>query len=103
MLPIAPDSVIDVLNVTRQDGHEHQSAADDAVVRLRAKGLHADALVAAGDAAEGILTLARGRDVDLIVMGTRGLTGIDRLRLGSVARNVLHHAHCSVLITHAGT
>jgi nucleotide-binding universal stress UspA family protein len=31
-------------------------------------------------------------------MGTRGHTGLARLFLGSVARNVLLHAHCSVLI-----
>jgi nucleotide-binding universal stress UspA family protein len=32
-------------------------------------------------------------------MGTRGRTGLTRLVLGSVARNVVHHAPCSVLIT----
>ena len=31
-------------------------------------------------------------------MGTRGHTGLTRLILGSVARNVLLHAHCSVLV-----
>jgi nucleotide-binding universal stress UspA family protein len=31
-------------------------------------------------------------------MGTRGHTGLARLLLGSVARNVLTHAHCSVLV-----
>ena len=34
----------------------------------------------------------------LLVLGTRGNTGIKRLLLGSVARNVLLHAPCSVLI-----
>ena len=43
----------------------------------------------------------RGRgalDADLIVLGSRGLTGLARLRLGSVARNVLLHTPSSVLI-----
>ena len=31
-------------------------------------------------------------------MGTRGLTGLRRLVTGSVARSVLTHAHCSVLV-----
>ncbi|MEW6070210.1 MAG: universal stress protein, partial [Candidatus Thermoplasmatota archaeon] len=35
---------------------------------------------------------------DLIVMGTKGRTGIARLVLGSVAENVVHHAKCPVLV-----
>jgi nucleotide-binding universal stress UspA family protein len=41
---------------------------------------------------------------DLIVMGTRGMTGLPRLRVGSVASAVAHHVTCSVLLvrdTHA--
>ena len=34
----------------------------------------------------------------MLVLGTRGHTGLRRLLLGSVARNVLIHAPCSVLI-----
>jgi nucleotide-binding universal stress UspA family protein len=44
---------------------------------------------------------ARERQADLVVVGSRGLTGLPRLVLGSVARNVLYHAPCSVLIVHA--
>ena len=42
--------------------------------------------------------MPHARGVDTIVMGTRGHTGLARLILGSVARNVLLHAPCSVLI-----
>ena len=34
----------------------------------------------------------------MIVTGTRGLHGVERFILGSVARNVLLHAPCSVLV-----
>jgi nucleotide-binding universal stress UspA family protein len=34
-------------------------------------------------------------------MGSHGRTGLGRVLLGSVARNVLHHAPCSVLIVRA--
>jgi nucleotide-binding universal stress UspA family protein len=39
--------------------------------------------------------------MDLVVVGTHGRTGLVRLVLGSVARNVLLHAHASVLVLHA--
>jgi nucleotide-binding universal stress UspA family protein len=35
---------------------------------------------------------------DLVVLGTRGLTGLRRLRLGSTASAVAHHAPCTVLL-----
>jgi nucleotide-binding universal stress UspA family protein len=53
--------------------------------------------VLAGDAAHEIIAAARRRGMDLVVTGTRGLRGV-RVILGSVARNVLLHAPCSVLV-----
>jgi nucleotide-binding universal stress UspA family protein len=49
-------------------------------------------------AVDGILNVAEREQVDLIVIGSRGLTGIKELFLGSVSQGVLHHAHCPVLI-----
>ncbi len=46
---------------------------------------------------ETILRLAEEREAELIVLGSRGRTGIARIALGSVAESVLQHAHCSVL------
>ncbi|MFC3038735.1 universal stress protein [Virgibacillus xinjiangensis] len=41
---------------------------------------------------------AEDHDMDLIIMGSRGLGGMKRLFLGSVSNTVVHHAHCQVLI-----
>ena len=47
---------------------------------------------------ETILDQAVKSNVDLIVMGTRGLTGFKKILVGSVSSGVVSHAHCSVLI-----
>jgi nucleotide-binding universal stress UspA family protein len=65
---------------------------------LRSAGLQVTGDRLEGDAATEILNRARATGTDLIVLGTHGRTGLARLVIGSVARNVLHHASCSVLI-----
>lgn len=45
-----------------------------------------------------ILEAARGASSDLIVIGTHGRSGMDRLLLGSVAEGVIHHAEVPVLL-----
>jgi purine nucleosidase len=69
--------------------------------RLAATGLDAFPVVLEGDAAAELVRFVTERGTGTIVMGTRGHTGIARLLLGSVARNVLLHAPCSVLIVRA--
>jgi nucleotide-binding universal stress UspA family protein len=44
-----------------------------------------------------IIKVAKEKDVDLIVMGTHGRTGLAHVLIGSVAEKVVHHAHCPVL------
>jgi len=50
-----------------------------------------------GSTADLILSLAETQAANLIVMGTHGLRGIDRLMLGSKIERVLRKAHCPVL------
>ena len=51
-----------------------------------------------GVAVEEILDFARRENVDLIVMGSHGRTGLSRLLMGSVAEGVTRRAQCPVLI-----
>ena len=45
-----------------------------------------------------ILNYAVSREIDLIVIGTMGRTGLKRFLMGSVANGVVQHAHCPVLL-----
>ena len=57
--------------------------------------------VSIGNPAEQILDLASAEKVDLIVIGSLGLSGISKLKaLGSTSRSVSERAKCPVLIVH---
>jgi nucleotide-binding universal stress UspA family protein len=45
-----------------------------------------------------ILEYAEERNIDLIIVGTRGRSGFKRLLLGSVASSVITYAHCPVMV-----
>src|SRR5215472_11850140 len=45
---------------------------------------------------KSIITYARQNKFDVIVIGTKGMTAVEEFFLGSVANNVIHHAHCPV-------
>ena len=51
-----------------------------------------------GDPAGQIVRYAADAGIDLIVMGTHGRTGLERLLMGSVAEQVMREALCSVLV-----
>ena len=75
--------------------------AGESAEQLRIAGRLAQSEVRTGDVASEILASAREMNADLIAMGSRGQGAMARLLLGSVARNVLEHATCSVLIARA--
>jgi nucleotide-binding universal stress UspA family protein len=49
-----------------------------------------------GFAAEELIRASR--DADLMVLGSRGAGGFARLMMGSVSNQVVHHAHCPVVV-----
>jgi len=54
--------------------------------------------VLSGPPAEAVLSVADTRQVDLIVMGTRGLGRLTGALVGSQSQKVVSHAHCPVLL-----
>jgi nucleotide-binding universal stress UspA family protein len=46
--------------------------------------------------AKAIIGYAKKNEFDIIVIGTKGMTAVEEFFLGSVANNVIHHAHCPV-------
>jgi nucleotide-binding universal stress UspA family protein len=65
---------------------------------LARRGLTATPVLAEGDAATEIIEYAKSNEVDLVVAGSRGLSQLKSLWVGSVSRKIVHYASCSVMI-----
>lgn len=62
------------------------------------EGMEIEPIVASGTPYESIVTTAQDKNVDLIVVGTHGRTGLKRLILGSVAERVIATAQCAIMV-----
>jgi nucleotide-binding universal stress UspA family protein len=87
--------------VVAEQKQYHAQLAEDTAARLRAVGRPAQAMMRTGRAASEVLAVASETHADLIVMGSRGRTGLARMVLGSVARKVVNDSAASALIVRA--
>lgn len=74
---------------------------DEEVKKVSRMGVAAKGIITEGLPTQAILEAAEQLHADLIVMGTRGLTGLKHVVLGSVAERTIRHAPCPVLTVHA--
>jgi nucleotide-binding universal stress UspA family protein len=62
------------------------------------EGVAVKAFVLSGRPADAIIETAQEKNADLIVLGSHGRTGVERLLMGSVAERVIVLASCPVLV-----
>lgn len=65
---------------------------------VKAAGVEYECKLVQGVPADEIVKLAQTEKIDLIVMGSRGLTEVRAFLLGSVSDKVTHHAKCPILV-----
>ena len=80
--------------------HQGEEELQEFVKNNADNEIQPERVVGQGMAADSILALADAQKVDLIVMGTHGRRGFDRLMVGSVTERVLRKASCPVLAVH---
>jgi nucleotide-binding universal stress UspA family protein len=68
---------------------------------LQQAGLETEARVVRGDPRAVLVDEAIAMDADLLVVGSHGRSGLDRLLMGSVASHVVAHAPCTVTVVRA--
>jgi len=76
---------------------EAEKTLEGHAAKIRAKGIEVDCIVCEGYPATAIEEEAERNQIDLIVIGTHGHTGLKHLLLGSVAERVVQKAPCPVL------
>lgn len=87
--------------------HKEQRRQDslDEVTRvgsfLTQEGIQVEEKVLSGNPADTILEIAKAKGVDLIVMGSHGHTGLNKILLGSVSDKVIASAECAILVVKA--
>jgi nucleotide-binding universal stress UspA family protein len=79
---------------------DHRAELAAARRYLDEQGIHAEYVEALGHPAESILAAARQHSADMIVLGARDLSLVQRLLGQSVSDAVSHGARCDVLIVH---
>ncbi len=101
--------IVNVLEKRRLSGSGSHERVDQArseresllvkVVRdARDAGATAEFLVWDGDPGDSIAAAAEAEHADIVVVGTRGRSGAERMLLGSVSDHVVRHAECPVLV-----
>jgi nucleotide-binding universal stress UspA family protein len=91
-----------ISSTAKRDPIDLREVAESVLARaeagLESKGLEVETHAREGDPAKVIIDVAQEQNADLIVVGNRGLTGLERFLLGSVSSKLSHHAPCSVMI-----
>jgi nucleotide-binding universal stress UspA family protein len=96
---------VDLVELDRAVAEDGARVADEGVRIARDAGLAADAMAveATGPVWRTLAETADRNDAAVIVMGSRGLTGVRSMLLGSVSSAVVHHADRPVLVIHSAS
>jgi nucleotide-binding universal stress UspA family protein len=97
----APSLVLNAREVSAQIAAAAQAALDRALSAGKDRGATIETALREGDPVVAISETAREMNADLLVLGTRGRHGLERLFVGSVAETVIRTASRPVLTLHA--
>lgn len=95
--PGLPASLKEVIVLAMENGQKYLDEVKQKASESKLE-VQTEVLIGATSVVKEIVEYAAEHKIDLIVIGTRGISGIKRMLLGSTASGVLSYAHCPVLI-----
>jgi len=99
VIPFFPEYVSSAVQLEEELSKNTRKLLETVKRRIEKENIACETLVRIDDQPhEPIVQEARKRNVDLIVIGTRGVTGLKRVLMGSVAQKVIGHASCPVMV-----
>ena len=99
VVDLYPEQMAVAPTLVEQMSEEVRQHLDQAKKKVDKAKIACETIVRMGGAPhEFIVQEAKEREVDLILMGTHGRTGLKRVLMGSVAQNVIAHAPCPVMV-----
>jgi hypothetical protein len=93
-----PEYYADAPQVVEKMEGKSRAVLDQARTQVEAAGLEIDTHVLHGDPAEEITAFAKKNDAGILFLGSRGLSGLKRVFLGSVAEKVIGLSGCPVFV-----
>jgi hypothetical protein len=97
------DTPVTVVSVTRPEHSEERRREARQIVNrlisfLKQEGVKVEGAVPHGRPDEMIVKTANEKNADLIIIGSRGRTGLERVLLGNTSERVIDHTQCAVLV-----
>ncbi len=83
-------------DIRKQMKEKSTSRMTEIAESCKAEGVETDTVIKIGIPFDEIIKAIGDRDIDLVVMGTHGRTGLSHIIIGSVAERVVRRAPCSV-------
>jgi nucleotide-binding universal stress UspA family protein len=95
--PVSPDTIKSIVKNQEEDSQIWlaiiREKANDKKIKLRT-----EFIIDPTSIVGAIVEYAERENIDLLVIGSRGLTGFKKLLVGSVASGVVTYAHCPVMV-----
>jgi nucleotide-binding universal stress UspA family protein len=98
VVDVPPEFYAEAANAVDDMVNKAKGYVDDVKKKAETEGVKTEVFVREGESYRIIIDLAVEQGVEIIVMGSHGRTGLERLLMGSVTEKVIGYASCPVLV-----
>jgi nucleotide-binding universal stress UspA family protein len=102
LFPITGDYLMDMNSYWESIHEALKNQGQQAVEYIKSlgeiKGINVESILLEGNPSDELIRYAEEEKMDIVIMGTLGKTGLDRVLIGSVAGNLVRHSRVPVMV-----